>query len=398
MQQVCATSSRLPHILLAVLATVILLAVVGCSSSYSPPPPPPPPTGKVNFVYTANAAGSPSTVSALSSNQTSGVLSAISGSPYDTNSQSRAVKADSAGKFLYVANSGSGDISAFTINVTTGALSAVAGSPFSVEPGVVGIAIDPAGTYLYAVSGSSSNNLWEFSIDSAGALHNLTNSPLPIDATVTASGAITIDPSGKYLYTTSDSASGTNIYAFTLDAGTGEASSIAGAVYPIDLFSNSIITDPAGKFVIAVSNGSSTSFGLIAVFSLNSTTGELTAAGTPFHTGSDPSSLTTDPSGKFVYVADTADATISAFTLDSTSGALSVVTGSPFPSGGQGMNHGPLGIAADAGGKYIYVCNASNDISVFTFSAQTGVLTALAGSPFPSGGSGPTGIAVVQKK
>jgi 6-phosphogluconolactonase len=394
MQQKCAMLSRLPQI----LSAATLLAVVGCSSSYStPPPPPPPPTGKVNFVYTANAAGSPSTVSALSSNQTSGVLSAISGSPYDTISQSRAVKADSAGKFLYVANTGSGDISAFTINATTGALSPIAGSPFSVEAGVSGIAIDPAGAYLYAVSGSSAN-LWEFSIDSAGALHNLTNSPLLIDASVSDAGAITIDPSGKYLYVTSDSAAGTDIYAFTLNAGTGAASPIAGAVYPVDLFSNSILTDPAGKFVIAVSNGSSTLFGLIAVFSLDSATGKLTAIGTPSHTGSDPSSLTTDPSGKFVYVADTADVTISAFTLDSTSGALSVVAGSPFPSGGQGTINGPLGIVADAAGKYIYVCNASNDISVFTFNSQTGVLTGLAGSPFASGGNAPTGIAVVQKK
>jgi DNA-binding beta-propeller fold protein YncE len=55
-------------------------------------------------------------------------------------------------------------------------------------------------------------------------------------------------------------------------------------------------------------------------------------------------------------------------------------------------------IVADAAGKYIYVCNASNDISVFTFDSQTGVLTALAGSPFASGGNAPTGIAVVQKK
>jgi DNA-binding beta-propeller fold protein YncE len=169
-------------------------------------------------------------------------------------------------------------------------------------------------------------------------------------------------------------------------------------VYPIDLFSNSITTDPAGKFVIAVSNGSSTLFGLIAVFTLDGATGLLSASGTPSRTGADPSSLTLDPSGKFVYVADTADATISAFTLNSTSGALSPVSGSPFPSGGQGTFNGPLGIVADAAGKYIYVCNASNDISVFTFNSQTGALTALAGSPFASGGNAPTGIAVVQKK
>ena len=324
-------------------------------------------------------------------------MSPISGSPYNTTSGSWAVKADPAGKFVYVANRLSGDISAFSINPSTGALSPVAGSPFSVEPGLIGIAIDPTGTYLYAVSASSAN-LWEFSIDNVGALHNLASSPLIIDAAVTGSGALTIDPSGNYLYVTSDSPSATNICAFTLEPATGAANPIAGAVYPIDLFSSSITTDPAGKLVIAVSNGSSTSFGLIAVFTLDSATEKLSAAGAPSHTGSDPSSVTLDPSGKFVYVADTADATISAFTLNSTSGALSAVSGSPFPSGGQGSINGPLGIVADAAGKYIYVCNASNDISVFTFNSQTGALTALAGSPFASGGNAPTGIAVVQKK
>ncbi len=384
-------------ILASLLAAGMILSLAACSSSSNSTPPPPPPTGTVNFVYTANAGGSPSTVSALSSNQTSGVLSSISGSPYNTTSGSWAVKADPAGKFVYVANRLSGDISAFSINSSTGALSPIDGSPFPVEAGVVGIAIDPAGTYLYAVSASSAN-LWEFSIDNVGALHNLASSPLIIDAAVTGSGALTIDPSGNYLYVTSDSPSATNIYAFTLEPATGAANPIAGAVYPIDLFSSSITTDPAGKLVIAVSNGSSTSFGLIAVFTLDSATGKLSAAGAPSHTGSDPSSVTLDPSGKFVYVANTADATISAFTLDSTSGALSPVSGSPFPSGGQGSINGPLGIVADAAGKYIYVCNASNDISVFTFNSQTGALTALAGSPFASGGNAPTGIAVVQKK
>ena len=391
LRQLSSSTCALPSL----LAASMILFLGACSSSSSSGPPPPP-TGKVNFVYTANAV-IPSTVSALSSNQTSGVLSAISGSPYETGSASRAVKADPTGKFLYVANTSSGDISAFTINASSGALSPVGGSPFSVEAGVTGIAIDPTGAYLYAVSGSSAN-LWEFSIDASGVLHNLTGSPLLIDAAVTDSGAITIDPSGKYLYVTADASSATSIYAFTLDPGTGAASPIAGAVYPIDLFSFSITTDPAGKFVLAVSNGSSTSFGLIAVFSVDSATGKLAAAGAPSHTGSDPSSLTLDPSGKFVYVADTADATISAFTLDSVSGALSVVAGSPFPSGGHGSINGPLGIAADAAGKYIYVCNASNDISVFTFNSQTGVLTALAGSPFASGGNAPSGIAVLQKK
>lgn len=385
----------LPFALAAALAALWLLPFVACSNSSSTPPPP---SGTTNFVYTANSAGTPATVSVLASNPTTGALSPVSGSPYNTGSSSRALRVDPAGKYVYVANTSSGDISAFTINSSTGALSPIAGSPFSVEAGVNGIAIDPTGTYLYAVSASSAN-LWEFSIDSSGALHNLTTSPVLIDLSGSQSGALTIDPSGKFLYVTANAAAGTSIYAFTRDTSSGSASPIAGALYSIDLFSNSIITDPAGKFVLAVSNGSSTSFGLIAVFNLDATTGKLSEiTASPFQTGPDPSSVTTDPAGKFVYVANTANATISAFTLNATSGALGTVPGSPFPSGGQGTINGPLGIAADAAGKYIYVCNASNDISVFTFSSQTGALSVLTGSPFPLDGNGPNAIAVVQKK
>jgi 6-phosphogluconolactonase len=387
----------LTGILASTLTALLILPFVGCSNSSSTPPPPPP-SGNTNFVYTANAAGTPSTVSVLASSPTTGALSSVSGSPYNTGSSSRALKVDPAGKYVFVANTASGDISAFTINPVNGALSPVAGSLFPVEAGVNGIAIDPTGAYLYAVSGSSAN-LWEFSIDNSGALHNLATSPVLIDASGSQSGALTIDPSGKFLYVTANAAAGTSIYAFARNTASGTASLIAGAIYSIDLFSNSIITDPSGKFVLAVSNGSSTLFGLIAIFSLDSTTGKLAEVATsPFQTGSDPSSVTVDPSGKFVYVANTSDATISAFTLNTTSGVLGTVAGSPFPSGGHGTINGPLGIVVDAAGKYIYVCNASNDISVFTFSTQTGALTALPGSPFALDGNGPNAIAVVQKQ
>ena len=113
---------------------VLVLVIAGCSSGHttSPPPPPPPPPS-TNFIYTANAAGTPSTVSALVSDQTTGVMTPILGSPYGTGSGSMALAADPASKFLFVANFFSSDISAFTINSTTGALSPVATSPFPAE-------------------------------------------------------------------------------------------------------------------------------------------------------------------------------------------------------------------------------------------------------------------------
>jgi 6-phosphogluconolactonase (cycloisomerase 2 family) len=303
------------------------------------------------------------------------------------------VQADPAGKFLYVGNRVSGDISGFTITATTGALTPMA-APFPVEFGVDAIAIDPTGKFLYSVS-AQSNNLRSFSIDSTGALANLSNSPLTIDPAITGSSAIDIDPSGRFLFTVADSNA---IYSFTRNTTTGALGTVSGSPVPVDFGTFAITTDPAGKFVIAVSNAASTVFGTISVFSVDSTSGKLTLVpGTQPHTGVDPSSVVVDPSGKYIYTANTADATLSALTLNSSTGVLVTISGSPFPSGGNGTINGPTGIAVDPSGQSVYVCSASNDISVFKI-ISSGGLSAIAGSPFPIDGNAPNGIVVLQKK
>ena len=125
--------------------------------------------------------------------------------------------------------------------------------------------------------------------------------------------------------------------------------------------------DPSGKFLLLTGNNVFGTAGGLSVFSLDASTGSLTlATGSPFQVRDDPAGVAVDASGKFVYVAHTADATISSFSLDSSTGTLTPVPGSPFPSGGNGTINGPLGIAADIADKFIYVCNASNDVSAFS--------------------------------
>jgi 6-phosphogluconolactonase (cycloisomerase 2 family) len=291
----------------------------------------------------------------------------------------------------------SGDISEFSINQTTGALSPLPTSPVAAELGVDALVIDPTSKFLYAVSERSAN-LYEFSIDATGNLQALASSPVPINAGTTASRAIAMDPSGKYLFVSAEDSTTDNLYVFTRDLNAGTLTAPAAPV-AIDVSAHAITTDPAGKFVLISSSGSSTLFGHLSVFSLDSATGALTpATGSPFPTGVDPGSVTVDPSGKFVYTANTADSTISAFSLNSTTGVLSPITGSPFPSGGVGTINGPTGIAAEPSGRFVYVCNSSNDISGFQINSQTGGLTAITSSPFASGANGPHAIVAVKKK
>jgi 6-phosphogluconolactonase (cycloisomerase 2 family) len=92
---------------------------------------------------------------------------------------------------------------------------------------------------------------------------------------------------------------------------------------------------------------------------------------------------------KFAYVLNNQDKTISTYSIDGTSGALTQV-GSAVSTGG--IN--PQAMAMDWYGNFLYVVNQdSNTVSAFTINRTTGALTTVAGSPFATGPA-PSGVAV----
>jgi 6-phosphogluconolactonase (cycloisomerase 2 family) len=122
--------------------------------------------------------------------------------------------------------------------------------------------------------------------------------------------------------------------------------------------------------------------------------------GSPFPTGLRPRSFSIHPSGKFAYVANYGvnpyvsrqaacegayghatgkGCTISGFSIDQQTGALSEILGSPFLS--QGTN--PIASTVDSEGKYLFVANiSSNNITVFRVNASNGFIEPVPGSPF----------------
>lgn len=91
-----------------------------------------------------------------------------------------------------------------------------------------------------------------------------------------------------------------------------------------------------------------------------------------------PPALT--PFTRFAYVANSFNR-VYAFVTDATDGFPYPVPGSPFPAG---MN--PISVAVDPTGRFVYVANSgSNSISAYTIDAATGAPTPLPGSPFPAG-------------
>lgn len=79
---------------------------------------------------------------------------------------------------------------------------------------------------------------------------------------------------------------------------------------------------------------------------------------------------------------------ISAYSVDATTGALTPVAGSPFPTDVSGCC-GTVWIDEDPLGRFIYVPNlGANSVSVFAIGA-TGALSEVPGSPFDTGGNDP---------
>jgi 6-phosphogluconolactonase len=112
----------------------------------------------------------------------------------------------------------------------------------------------------------------------------------------------------------------------------------------------------------------------VLAYTLTGSGGLSAISQSPFVTGTSPSAVVVHPSKKFVYVANSADATVWVYSVDS-NGALTQASQTAV-----GTN--PSALAMDAGGGFLYVANAGSDsISAFSVDSTTGRLTAVAGSP-----------------
>ncbi len=175
---------------------------------------------------------------------------------------------------------------------------------------------------------------------------------------------------------------------FTIAPSTGKLTVVKGSLFlpPSGTSEPSWVTvDPTGRYVYAA-NGGSFGTGGASVYSINANTGALTLVGTPIAGGTLPWSITTDVEGRFVYMTNN-DSTVDGYAIDNTTGGLTKLTGSPFSASGPSR-----GVAVDPSGKFLYFADSSL-LEGDSINASTGALKVLAGSPY-SAGSGPIDVCV----
>jgi 6-phosphogluconolactonase len=231
---------------------------------------------------------------------------------------------------------------------------------------------------LYLSTGLSSGPILTYVFDTGTGT---VGSPTPI-AGPTAGIDMKVFPGGNFLYV-SDFDSG-SVFAYSIDRSTGRLTTLAGSPFVFQGHTGNggpIAIDPAGKFLF-----SSNAAGAIASFTINSQTGALTPATAPIvNDNNQPVYLLVDPTGKFLIASNQADSSgrnYSVFSINSTTGVLAEVPGSPFTFG---QDTKPRQIVLNSGGSVLYAAlSNSQQVNALNFDSTTGRITAIQGAPYPA--------------
>jgi DNA-binding beta-propeller fold protein YncE len=211
-----------------------------------------------------------------------------------------------------------------------------------------------------------------------------------------------VDPLGRFAYVAnlvSNASDLASISMYTIDSTTGILTPTMPATVATGFFPQGIAIDPTGKFVYTANSDDNS----VSMFTINQTTGVLTPTSPasvstmlPGETLSQPGFLTVDPTGNFLYVTalDSVDATVDMFTINQTTGLLTPTTPAMVYTG-----YSPFQVVVAPSGKFAYVVNNDTSpgyglgVSQYTVNSVTGVLT----QNTPVGvaaGNGPTAVAV----
>jgi DNA-binding beta-propeller fold protein YncE len=397
----------------ALFATVLLLACGGGGGGGGPG------SAGSRFAYVANW-GSAS-VSGYSIDPSTGVLARIDCDSTTAGVQDcpapgfpLSIAVDPTGKFAYVANygnNGNGNtVSAYTIDAGTGVLTRISCVPIgppncSVDPGFpeflagagpVSVTVDPADKFAY-VANYAGNSVSVYSINtSTGFLTRIDCDPATSDVQDCPAGIgptyFAFGPAGKFAYVTNGGSSSGSVSAYSVNGSTGVLTRIdcdpatpGVQDCPAGAFPQSVAVDPSGKFAY-VDNGSFS--GSVWLYVINASTGVLTrmdcgpatAGVQDCPAGSIPSFVAITPNGQFAYVANSGDESVSAYSIDTSTGVLTRIDCDPATAGVQDCPAalGPISVTVDPTGKFAYVGYAasnSNGVSAYSINASTGALT-----------------------
>ena len=374
---------RIVNLVISMVAMYLLNAagVLGQSSS------PASTTAAPSFLYAPSI--STDTISAYAIDSTTGSLTPIAGSPFAA-SNSIYMTLDSDSNFAYVGGGSFSVISTFAISSQTGFLTLVNTLP---QPtyGVTGLTLTPKDGFAYV---ANTLGVVGYEVDrESGFLTDIAQPQITVGPASNGLIRGAVHPSGKLAYFAYPDSN--SVSAYDLNRGSGTLTAIPGSPFstgdrPVDL-----AVEPCGQFLYTANLFSND----VSAYAIDRETGSLSPVpGSPFAAQNQPIGIAIDLLGHFVFAVNRYSDNVSVYAIDRSTGSLTQVSGSPFATG-----RNPVTVGLDPSGRFVYVANTAvlptnvSTVSGFTLDPTTGALTPVPGSPFVSGRN-PNDIAITGQR
>ncbi len=273
-------------------------------------------------------------------------------------------------------------IYAYRLNEKTGAIFPANIAVEVANPGF--LAIHPSKKFLYSVNtakidGKNVGVATAFSIESkTGKLTLLNHQPTKGNGPT----HLAVDRSGKNILVANYGSGSVSAFPIQKNGSLGSVSAFVqhtgSSINPqrqTESHAHSITTDPGNRFVVSCDLG----LDKVLVYKFDASDGSLepnTPAFVPLKPGAGPRHHAFDSNGKYLYVINELDSTLTAFSYDSKIGALKEIQSVPtLPKDFNGINY-PAEVAVHPSGKFLYGSNRGHDsIVVFRIDKKTGMLS-----------------------
>ena len=267
--------------------------------------------------------------------------------------------------FAYVGGYGA-TISAFSVDASTGALAA-RGTTNVATGNPSYLAVHPDSTFLYALSEVGGGRVSAYAIDrSTGALTYLND----VSSRGSGPAHVATDATGRWVFVANYGDGAIAVLPVQADGRLGEATATRNA----GANAHMMVASPGNGHVYVPCKGA----GYVAQYRFDPQAGTLTpltpatVASAP---GAGPRHIAFHPSGKFAYVINELNLTMTAYAVDAATGALTEIeTKSTLPAGVTGGSG--AAVRVHPSGKFLYGSNRGHDsIVVFALDEATGRMT-----------------------
>lgn len=288
--------------------------------------------------------------------------------------------------FMFVASAASkdgGGIYVYRINIESGSLRLLWNDPSGRNSSF--LALDPQRRFLYSVGdaagedGARAGFVNSFGIDIQSGRLSFINRESTLG---TGSCFVSTDNTGRYVLAANYSDGTLAVLPVDETGALGKVSChirhSGSSVDPkrqSEPHAHSILPDPENRFVLSADLG----LDKIMIYKWDPDTGELAPNDTPWaqvEGGAGPRHMAFNPNGRFVYVINELNSTISAFTYDGAGGVMNPFqTVDTLPGGFGGTNY-PADIHVSPSGLYLFGSNRGHDsIVIYKIDAAGGKLS-----------------------